>query len=225
MAPKGNNIIPNAHFHKDWQRRVRCWFDQPLRKRRRRLNRISKASQVAPAPVKGGLRPVVRCPTQRYNTKTRVGRGFTIEELKGAGIAKKQAKTIGIAVDYRRTNRSQESLQLNIQRLKEYRSRLILFPKKLGKPKKGDSSAEELKLATQLRGVIMPVKKSWQKEKARPITDQERKHSVFVELRKARANARLKGYREKKAREAAEEATGIGGKAKKEKGEKAPAED
>ncbi len=25
---KHNNIVPNAHFHKKWQRRVRTWFDQ-----------------------------------------------------------------------------------------------------------------------------------------------------------------------------------------------------
>ena len=43
--------------------------------------------------------------------------------------------TIGIAIDYRRRNRSVESLQLNVQRLKEYRSKLILFPKKASKPK------------------------------------------------------------------------------------------
>ena len=48
--------------------------------------------------------------------------------------------TIGIAVDYRRRNRSVESLQLNVQRLKEYKSKLILFPKKAGEPKKGDAT-------------------------------------------------------------------------------------
>lgn len=64
----------------------------------------------------------------------------TFFDLQAAGIGKKEARTIGIAVDYRRTNRSVEGLQLNTQRLKEYRSRLILFPKKLSKPKKGDSS-------------------------------------------------------------------------------------
>ena len=23
-----NNVIPNQHFHKDWQNRVKTWFDQ-----------------------------------------------------------------------------------------------------------------------------------------------------------------------------------------------------
>ena len=35
-----------------------------------------------PRPVAGLLRPVVRGQTLRYNTKRRVGRGFTHEELK-----------------------------------------------------------------------------------------------------------------------------------------------
>ena len=51
----------------------------------------------------------------------------------------KLAPTIGIAVDHRRRNRSLESLQANVQRLKEYRSKLILFPRKPNQPKQGDS--------------------------------------------------------------------------------------
>lgn len=110
---KGNNMIPNAHFHKHWQRRIKTWFDQPARKLRRRQARIAKAAAVAPRPVAGDLRPVVHCPTARYNTKTRLGRGFTLEEIKGAGMAKHFARSIGIAVDHRRTNKSVESLQVS----------------------------------------------------------------------------------------------------------------
>jgi len=208
MAPKRNNVIPNAHFHKDWQIRVKTWFDQPARKVRRRLNRAKKAKRIAPRPVKGLLRPVVRCPTSRYNMKTRGGKGFTLEELKAAGIPKKQARTIGIAVDHRRTNKSLESLQVNTQRLKEYRSRLILFPKKMSKVHKGDSTAEECKLATQLTGFIMPIKRAPIREKAQKITDEMKKFEAYRTLRRARADKRLKGYREKKAREADEQAVG-----------------
>lgn len=60
--------------------------------------------------------------------------------LQAAGINKKLALTIGIAVDYRRKNKSLESQQQNTQRLKEYKSKLILFPKKQSKPKKGDAT-------------------------------------------------------------------------------------
>jgi len=60
--------------------------------------------------------------------------------LQAAGIRKREARTIGIAVDYRRQNKSVESLQHNVQRLKEYRAKLILFPKKMSKPRKEDAS-------------------------------------------------------------------------------------
>ena len=46
----------------------------------------------------------------------------------GAGLNAGFARSIGIAVDHRRRNKSVESLQQNVQRLKEYRSKLILFP-------------------------------------------------------------------------------------------------
>lgn len=77
-----NNQLPNEHFRKDWQRRVKTWFNQPGKKVRRRKLRAEKAAKVAPRPVDGLLRPVVRCPTFRYNMKSRAGRGFTLEELK-----------------------------------------------------------------------------------------------------------------------------------------------
>jgi len=60
--------------------------------------------------------------------------------LQAAKIRKREARTIGIAVDYRRRNKSVESLQQNVQRLKEYRAKLILFPKKMSKPRKEDAS-------------------------------------------------------------------------------------
>lgn len=48
----------------------------------------------------------VFCFCLQYNSKVRLGRGFNVEELKEAGISKKMALTIGIAVDHRRTNKS-----------------------------------------------------------------------------------------------------------------------
>ena len=61
---------------------------------------------------------------------------------------------------------------------------------------------EEMKMATQLAGPLMPVISVARKEKARSITDEERKYSAFVALRQARAHARLAGRRAKKAKEA-----------------------
>ncbi|TMW43565.1 hypothetical protein DOY81_011356 [Sarcophaga bullata] len=201
---KGNNMIPNAHFHKWWQRHVKTWFNQPARKIRRRNNRIKKAKEVFPRPAAGPLRPVVRCPTIRYHTKLRAGRGFTLEELKGAGIPAGFAKTIGIAVDRRRKNKSIESRQRNIQRLKEYKSKLILFPINEKKIRKGESSVEECKLATQLKGDVMPIKKEQPVIEFREVTKEEKKFKAFATLRKARTDARLVGIRAKQAREAAE---------------------
>lgn len=51
-------------------------------------------------------------------------------------------------MDPRRRNKSTESLQANVQRLKEYRSKLILFPRKPSAPKKGDSSVSACLLGT-----------------------------------------------------------------------------
>lgn len=198
-------MILKPHFHKDWQRRVATWFNQPARKTRRRKARLAKARQIAPRPIAGPLRPVVRCPTIRYHTKIRAGRGFTLEELKAAGINKKVARTIGISVDHRRRNKSTESLQTNVQRLKEYRSKLIIFPRKPSAPKKGDGSAEELKMATQLKGPVMPIRQTFKKEKARVISEDEKNFKAFASLRMARANARLFGIRAKRAKEAAEQ--------------------
>ncbi|CAJ0955803.1 unnamed protein product [Ranitomeya imitator] len=205
MAPSRNGMILKPHFHKDWQRRVATWFNQPARKIRRRKTRQAKARLIAPRPVSGPVRPVVRCPTVRYHTKVRLGRGFSLEELKAAGINKKIARTIGISVDHRRRNKSTEALQANVQRLKEYRSKLIIFPRKPSAPKKGDSSAEELKMATQFKGTIMPIRTTYKKEKPRVITEEEKNFKAFASLRMARANARLFGIRAKKAKEAAEQ--------------------
>ncbi|KAG6940752.1 ribosomal protein L13 [Chelydra serpentina] len=205
MAPSRNGMILKPHFHKDWQRRVATWFNQPARKIRRRKARQAKARRIAPRPVSGPIRPIVRCPTVRYHTKVRAGRGFTLEELRMAGINKRVARTIGISVDPRRRNKSTESLQANVQRLKEYRSKLILFPRKPSAPKKGDSSPEELKMATQLSGPVMPIRNVYKKEKARVISEDEKNFKAFASLRMARANARLFGIRAKRAKEAAEQ--------------------
>ena len=113
----------------DWQRRVRTWFDQPARKQRRRLARTKRAAALAPRPTTL-LRPAIRCPGLRYNIKIREGRGFTFEELKKAGFEVKKAAKLGIAIDHRRRNTNEESLEMNVQRLNEYKAKLIVFPRR-----------------------------------------------------------------------------------------------
>ncbi len=78
---KHNNVVPNAHFKKDWQRFVRVWLNQPAKKAARRAARTSRAVRIAPRPL-DKLRPVVRGQSVKYNTKVRAGRGFTLDELK-----------------------------------------------------------------------------------------------------------------------------------------------
>ncbi|KAL2215704.1 60S ribosomal protein L13 [Thermoascus aurantiacus ATCC 26904] len=220
MAIKHNNAIPRNHFHKDWQRRVRVHFDQPGRKHRRRQARLQKAAAVAPRPV-DKLRPVVRCPTLKYNRRVRAGRGFTLAELKEAGIPRKLAPTIGIAVDPRRINYSKESLAANVARLKEYKARLILFPRKSGQFKKLDSSAEEVNAAkaafstgkpegyaTNLNAVL-PIKNISREEAISEVKRDEMpegEKAAYRRLREARSEARLVGVREKRAKAKAEEA-------------------
>lgn len=63
----------------------------------------------------------------------------------------------------------------------------------------------ELSNAVQLQGEVMPIQQSRQPIKARKITDEEKNTSVFRSMRIARANARLIGIREKRAREKAEQ--------------------
>ncbi|ETV99135.1 hypothetical protein H310_08544 [Aphanomyces invadans] len=201
---KHNNVIPNGHFHKDWQNRIKTWFDQASKKKSRRLTRKAKAAAIAPRPAAGLLRPAVHCPTIKYGSKVRAGRGFTLDELKEAGISRKQALTIGVSVDYRRTNKSVESLQANVQRLKTYKSKLVLFPRKrASKPKAGDSKVEETKNATQLIGAVLPIARPSKEVPTAKITEELKNNSVVKTLRLARADARLVGLRKKKADEKA----------------------
>ena len=196
---KHNQVLANIHYKKWWQRYVRTWFDQAGRKQRRRTTRQEKAAQVAPRPTAGKLRPTVHCMTQRYNTKVRLGRGFTLDELKEAGISKLFARTIGISVDHRRKNRCTESLQENVARLKLYKSKLMVLPRK-NKAKKGDTTRAEAQNVPQntLKEIIKIDKKPL-KEKARAITKEEVAFSAKNALRLAWANKHFEGKKKKRA--------------------------
>jgi large subunit ribosomal protein L13e len=200
-----NNEVPHQHFKKDWQNNVRTWFNQPARKKRRRIARQKKAIAVFPRPVAGALRPIVHSQTVKYNTKLRTGRGFTLEELKEAGIPAKLAPSIGIAVDHRRRNKSLETLQANAARLKAYKAKLVVFPRRSKKPKAGDSSAEELSSATQLKGPVMPITSSVAVPEIVEITDAMKEVVAYQKLRLERMNKRMDGKRKKKAAEAEKE--------------------
>ena len=209
---RGNNQVPNQHFKKKWHNvigkvnpigGVRTWFNQPARKVRRRNARAAKAAAVFPRPAAGPLRPVVHGQTIKYNSKRREGRGFTLEELKEAGITAKMARTIGIAVDARRRNRSLEGLQDNVNRLKAYKAALVVFPRRANKPKAGDSSAEECKAASQFAGKLMPVTAAKPVLEKIAITDAMKAESAYATLRLERMNKRMAGIRKKRAEDAA----------------------
>merc|ERR1711913_207754 len=112
-------------------------------------------------------------------------------ELKAAGLSKNYAQTVGIAVDHRRRNKSVESLQLNAQRLKEYKSKLIVFPLNSKKLRKGDATGEE-----------MPVKPVVKRARAMALTDDLKKFQAFQTVRQARSFKRLHGIRAKRAADA-----------------------
>jgi len=203
---KGNNAIPHNHFKYDWQRYVKTWFNQPAKKAARRKARIAKAAKVHPRPL-NSLRPVVRCQTIKYNSKVRAGRGFTLAELRAAKISPAEAPGIGITVDHRRKNRNEEAFQANVERLKLYKSKLVVFPRNSTsqRVKKGDSTAEERKAVTQnLDKQVIPIAAPQKRLKARTITKEEQSRTVTAILRKARTDAKLWGQREKRAREKAE---------------------
>ncbi|KAI0477111.1 putative 60S ribosomal protein L13 [Xylariaceae sp. FL0804] len=208
MAIKHNNQIQKNHFRKDWQRRVRCHFDQPTQKIRRRSLRRAKAAAVAPRPV-DKLRPVVRCPTIKYNRRVRAGRGFTLAELKEAGIPRLVAPTIGIAVDGRRQNLSEESMAANVARLKAYKERLIIFPRKGAKhAKAGDSKNTDLSKTETVSNLgsampIIPVAEGV-KEMKKSEMPKQIEGGAYMALRKARSDAKLQGVREKRAKEKAD---------------------
>jgi len=118
---------------------------------------------------------------------------------------------------------------------------LILFPINEKKIRAGESSLEECKLATQLKGPVLPIKNEQPAVvEFREVTKDEKKFKAFATLRKvsflvswsvgsslylfaaklylqARTDARLVGIRAKRAKEAAESEDAAKGDPKKAK--------
>lgn len=208
---KGNNVIHSSHLRKHWNKwhyqGVKCYFNKMAHKKLRAQRREAKGAAVAPRPL-GKLRPVVLGMTRRYSSKVRIGRGFTLAELKEAGLTGAFAQTVGIAVDHRRHNKNSETMAANVARLNEYKKKLILFPAKAGKAKKGeiaDSTADKLggveqNLTPSIFG-LPPVDKTSAPE---PLTKEMLAAKVYQKLRIERTNKRYNGARLEKARKAAE---------------------
>ena len=200
---KHNNAIAKIHLRKHWINRVKTHFDQPAKKSVRRQQRDKKAAAMFPRPI-NSLRPIVSSATRKHAGKVRLGRGFTLAELKDAKLSAKFARTVGISVDHRRTSTSMEQREANVRRLSEYKNKLILFPRRESKPKKGeiaDSTAEQLKNATQVLGTVKPLSKPVQVVEYAAITEEDKKSRVYHALRTIRTNTRYKGRRDKKAKD------------------------
>jgi large subunit ribosomal protein L13e len=201
--------LTTSHLRKHWGRFVKTWFNQPARKRRRLENRKEKAAALYPRPV-SKLRPVVQCNTIKYNKRARLGRGFTLAELKKAKIGPAFARGIGIAVDHRRQNKSVEAFQLNVQRLEQYRQRLVLFPRTDNKPKKGPINDADEKVLKELNvdqhgEKVLGVSHVHKRDKAAPLTKELLATKAYRTIKQEGSNQRNAGKREKKAKEAAEE--------------------
>eukprot|EP00522_Entomoneis_paludosa_P007684 CAMPEP_0172439526 /NCGR_PEP_ID=MMETSP1065-20121228/481_1 /TAXON_ID=265537 /ORGANISM="Amphiprora paludosa, Strain CCMP125" /LENGTH=196 /DNA_ID=CAMNT_0013188221 /DNA_START=113 /DNA_END=703 /DNA_ORIENTATION=- len=185
---KHNNVLGNLHFHKKYCQssrgplKVKLNLNQATRKKARRVKRAAKAAAMAPAPLQK-LKPVVQCPTQKYSAKTRLGRGFTLEELKAAGLNPSYARTIGIAVDHRRRNRCEESLNANVARLEAYKSNLVIL-------KKGDEAP-----AGTVVNVVQPLPPKKFEVVTEEITDEMKEFKAFTTMRLARQESKVQGQR------------------------------
>ena len=117
-----------------------------------------------------------------------------MEELKDAGISRHYAKTVGISVDHRRTNKSVETLKVNVDRLKEYKARLVVFPKKQDATKEAISTTQASDIFTKPKLAVSAV--SYTK-----VTDEMKSFRAYDALRRARSDCKLVGIRLKKSKE------------------------
>ena len=184
---KHNNIIPNIHCKKKFLQssrgplKVKLALNQATRKKARRVKRAARAAKIAPAPLQK-LRPVVHCPTQKYSAKVRLGKGFTLEELKAAKLHPSYAMTIGIAIDWRRRNKSEESLAANVARLEAYKQSLVVI-------KKGEEAP------AQFKGTVQPLAKPSSEIEMQEVTDELKNFKAFTTMRVARQETKVDGYR------------------------------
>lgn len=146
--------------------------------------------------------------TRKYANKMKIGRGFTLAELKTAGLTGAFAQTVGIAVDHRRHNKNAETLAMNVKRLNDYKAKLVLFPAKDGKVKKGeipDSTADKLSGAKQVVApAFFEAPKADKSVTHEPITKEMLAAKVYQKLRAERINKRYNGVRIVRAKKEAE---------------------
>jgi len=115
-------------------------------------------------------------------------------------------------VDPRRQNLSEESLKVNVERLQDYMKRVIVFPRKSSKTKKGDASEADVKAAKSGEGIItsmsegLPIKNIVKVPEVELSGEKSTTEDTYKFLRSARSDARYIGAREKRAKQKADEA-------------------
>lgn len=103
-------------------------------------------------------------------------------------MSAKYARTVGIAVDARRRSKSEESVAVNSNRLKDYLSRLVVFSKSK-KPTDVPQLTGPLVAAPAKPSAVSFVK----------LNDEMKAFRAVNALRVARADSRLVGIRKKQA--------------------------
>ncbi|KAK4572419.1 hypothetical protein RGQ29_030744 [Quercus rubra] len=168
---KHNNVIPNGHFKKHWQNYVKTWFNQPARKERRRIGgrRLSNL----PRPTTGKLRPIVHGQTLKYNMKV---------------FPRSMHSPLGLQLIIAEGIVSLEGLQANVQRLKTFKAKLVVFPRRVGKFK--------------VQGPYLPIVREKPSVELVKITEEMKSFKAYDKLRLERMNVRHVGARQKKAAEA-----------------------
>ena len=117
--------------------------------------------------------------------------------------SKAQQKRVGAIMfntNARPTAQSNESLMLNVNRLKAYKTRLVKFPRK-----KGQEWDDDMRSAVQATDPnVLPLPADKNDTEVRAITAED-KAPVYAKLRVERMNARVAGARKKAKEDAAAE--------------------
>lgn len=122
---------------------------------------------------------------------------LVVHHVQAAGINRKFAQTIGISVDHRRTNKSEESLNANVDRLKNYKAKLVIFPRRAGVFKQGDSSAADIAAVQKTDVDVNALPKRADAVTFTAVTEELKAAKGYAALRRARTDARLVGIRQK----------------------------
>ena len=192
-------------MRKHWiTQKVKCFFNVNGHKTVRSQKRQERAAARSPAPL-DLLRPTVKACTRRYASKIRFGRGFSLEEIRAAGLTPAFARTVGIAVDHRRHGSNQLE-NANIQRLTTYKANLVLFPRVEGKAKKGEIADSTTRLDTpqNTTGRVLALPAVKPRVGLAALTKDLKSKKVYRSIREARINRKYEGKRIKRAKEAAD---------------------